>query len=105
MVRDLDPFRAAATPAELNKRRQARLSPRQDANLLTWGYPYVMEDFRFHITLTGRLDKAAREATQTALSHLLDPLLPRPFAITSLCHFGEDAQGRFHLIRRYPLTG
>ena len=29
--------------------------PRQDANLLRWGYPYVLEDFRFHMTLTERL--------------------------------------------------
>lgn len=104
-VRTLDPFRAPSSEDELEKRRKARLSPRQEANLIRWGYPYVMEDFRFHITLTGRLSKRERKATEAALSPILAPLLPRPFLVRSLCHFGEDPAGRFHLIKRYPLGG
>ncbi|MDQ2095943.1 DUF1045 domain-containing protein [Rhodalgimonas zhirmunskyi] len=103
VVRALDPFRAPATEEELEKRRNARLSPRQEANLIRWGYPYVMEDFRFHITLTGRLPKSARKATEAALAPVLALLLPHPFKIESLCHFGEDERGRFHLLKRYPL--
>jgi hypothetical protein len=53
-ARGLNGFRAPATQAELARRRQAGLSPRQEALLMQWGYPYVMEEFRFHLTLSGR---------------------------------------------------
>ena len=37
------------------------MSERQAQNLERWGYPYVFEDFRLHLTLTGRLS-AERQA-------------------------------------------
>ncbi|MEN9060138.1 DUF1045 domain-containing protein [Ponticoccus litoralis] len=52
-VEALDEFRAPATEAELARRRAARLTPEQEALLSRWGYPYVMQAFRFHMTLTG----------------------------------------------------
>ena len=104
-VEGLDRFRAPAPPEELARRRTSGLSARQEANLLQWGYPYVMEEFRFHITLTGRLPAPEAEATRAALAPILAPLLPEPFVITSLCLAGEDATGRFHLLDRYPLQG
>ncbi|MDO6586619.1 DUF1045 domain-containing protein [Salipiger sp. 1_MG-2023] len=104
-VRALDIHRAPPSEAELERRRNARLSPAQDANLARWGYPYVMDDFRFHLTLTGKL--TPREATQTevALRPLLTPLLPEPFRVDALCLFGEDRDGSFHLLHRYALSG
>ena len=105
VVEALDPFRAPPTEADLARRRAAGLSPRQETLLARWGYPHVMEEFRFHITLTGPLPPAEAETVRAALVPHLDPLLPRPFAIASLCLFGEDGQGRFHQLRRYPLTG
>ncbi len=104
-VRNLDPFRAPATEAELAKRRKKRLSPRQDALLMEWGYPYVMEEFRFHITLTGPLEPGILEPAQTALTAHFAPFLGQPCQINSLGLMGEDAEGRFHLIHRYTLTG
>jgi hypothetical protein len=54
-VRDLDRFRAPATDADLARRRAAGLTPAQESHLLRWGYPYVMDEFRFHMTLSGHL--------------------------------------------------
>jgi len=102
-VSDLDGFRAPMTQSELARRRAARLTMEQDANLTNWGYPYVLDAFRFHITLTGRLDKSSLARAQSILSHRLAPLLPSPFEIRDLALVGEDAAGRFHLIRRYEL--
>ena len=76
-VETLDPFRAPPTEAELTRRRGKGLSPEQEANLTQWGYPHVMELFRFHITLSGKLDKPTVAATQSYLSQTLLPLLPR----------------------------
>ena len=103
-VRHLDRFRAPPTTAELDHRRAANLSPDQETNLTRWGYPYVMDAFRFHITLTGRLPKSELSVVETALSAELNPLLPAPFVIDQLALVGEDDKGRFHLIHRYALS-
>lgn len=105
IVTRLDPLRAALTGAEVAKRRPERLSARQRALLEQWGYPYVMEEFRFHLTLTGNLEEAQTQAVLAVLEHWLAPVLPRPFVIEDLCLFGEDAVGRFHLLSRHALTG
>ncbi len=104
-VRDLDAFRAPATDAELAQRRQANLNNEQETNLTTWGYPHVMEAFKFHITLTSKLPKPALPAVEVALDAALGPLLPAPFEIRDIALVGEATDGRFHLIQRYPLTG
>lgn len=103
-VRDLDHFRAAASPEELARRRQARLSAEQDAHLERWGYPYVMDQFRFHITLSGRLDDETLAATQTLLEETLVPLLPQPFEIRDLALVAEREDGHFELLHRYALA-
>ena len=54
-VSEFDSFRAPLTPEDRARRNPAALTPRQCEHLDRWGYPYVMEDFRFHMTLTGRL--------------------------------------------------
>lgn len=102
-VSALDSFRAPPLEAELARRRKSGLSGPQEALLHRWGYPYVMEEFRFHLTLTGRTDHA--NAAQAALAAHFAPVLPAPFMINSLALMGEDAAGVFHLIHRYALTG
>jgi putative phosphonate metabolism protein len=58
-VSRLHRFAAPLSPAELARRRSANLSPAEDALLLEWGYPYVMDYFRFHMSLTGSLADAS----------------------------------------------
>ncbi|WP_147125369.1 DUF1045 domain-containing protein [Shimia ponticola] len=100
----LDRFRAPLTDAELARRRKANLSDRQEALLRDWGYPYVMDQFRFHLTLSGKIAKADMPAwTKTARDALPD--LPRPFVIDQVALCGERCDGRFEVIHRYPLTG
>ncbi len=103
MVRGLDPFRAPPRDAELARRRKGGLSPRQEEYLQAWGYPHVMEEFRFHLTLSGRLGADEIAPTEAALHEVLTPVLPAPFVIRDLCLAGEDAEGRFHLVERLPL--
>ncbi|WP_306132580.1 DUF1045 domain-containing protein [Roseivivax marinus] len=105
LVSDLDGHRAPPDTAELEKRRGAGLSERQEALLAEWGYPYVMEQFRFHVTLTGPVPRPQRDATEAALRAWLSPLLPEAFEIRTVCLFGEAADGRFHLLKRHPLGG
>lgn len=103
-VRAFEPYRAPLTEAELARRRGKGLSFGHEANLRDWGYPYVMDAFRFHITLTGDLPPDTLDMVQTALGPVLAPLLLRPFVIDALSLMGEDREGRFHLIHRHTLT-
>ncbi|WDA12834.1 DUF1045 domain-containing protein [Paracoccus marcusii] len=105
VVRATDPLRAPLTAEEVARRRPDSLTPRQRALLDRWGYPFVMEEFRFHLTLTDRLSAAERPAVQAAAQAWLGPVLPRPFVIADLCLVAQDAQGRFHLRHRAPLSG
>jgi putative phosphonate metabolism protein len=104
-VRAFDRFRAPLTEDELTNRRAGGLTPSQDLLLQTWGYPYVMEEFRFHITLTGKLPKPEGKALVMQLDEILQPLLPRPFAIDGLTLMGEDESGKFHQVTRCSFSG
>ena len=56
-VIQLDKFRAPLSKEEISVKRSRNLTAKQDYNLLHWGYPYVMEQFYFHLTLTNTLDE------------------------------------------------
>ncbi|SEL94074.1 putative phosphonate metabolism protein [Roseovarius azorensis] len=103
-VRAFDAFRAPLTEAQIARRRSGGLTPEQDALLLRWGYPYVMDAFRFHITLTGKRPKTELSLLRDALGATLNPLIPRPFAVDALSLMGEGETGHFHLIHRHTLT-
>ncbi|WP_080458680.1 DUF1045 domain-containing protein [Roseovarius sp. A-2] len=103
-VRAFEPFRAPLSEAEIARRRAGGLSPNQEARLMEWGYPHVMEGFRFHITLTGKRPKSELQELREILAAQLLPLLPRPYPIDALSLMGEDAQGRFHRIARHVFT-
>ncbi len=57
-VEVFDRFRAPLTQEERQRRLADGLTDRQTAYLDRYGYPYVSEEFRFHLTLTGRISKA-----------------------------------------------
>lgn len=101
VVEALDPFRAPPEPEEITRRRPERLTPRQRAHLKDWGYPFVMDEFRFHLTLSGDLPDAEAEAVGQVLRMAVSPHLPEPFVLDSLCLCGEAADGRFHILQRY----
>lgn len=102
VVRELDAHRAPPGDAELARRRQRPLSPAQERNLRDWGYPYVMDQFRFHITLTGPLTGETGPVA-CALRPYFAPHLSEPYVIDSLTLVGEDKTGMFHEILKVPL--
>jgi len=106
-VMDFDRFRSPADAEELTRRRAKGLTPAQDANLQNWGYPYVLDEFRLHYTLTGRLDDAIeKDALWRFLSAATAPVTVMPLAIDSLCLFVQpDAGTPFRVARRYALGG
>lgn len=105
VVTAFEPFRAPLSEADIARRRKARLSPRQDAQLLRWGYPFVFGDFNFHLTLSGRLNDGDAAAVIEALSPQVQAVVPAPFCIDAITLMGQDTAGMFHQIERYPLEG
>lgn len=103
-VEGLHDFAVRPPEAELNRRRPG-LTPRQDQLLEQWFYPYVFDQFRFHLTLTDAPDPVIGEATFETLRELTAPFCAAPVPITELCLFGEGDDSRFRLIERFPLKG
>ncbi len=100
-VKSLDSCRAPLNDAELARRRASGLSRRQEHLLQKWGYPYVDEEFNYHITLTGKLDEDELEKWRSLANDYFD--LPVPYVIDSLALVGERDDGCFELIGRYTL--
>lgn len=104
-VRDLAAFAAPLDTAELARRRRSGLSATEDALLVRWGYPFVMEAFRFHLSLTGTLrgvDPAVVGAMQHAASAWFAALPPAAFDSVAL--FVEPGPSQaFSLAEEFPL--
>lgn len=97
----LDHCRAPLNESERNKRKN--LSAEQQAYLEKWGYPYVGDAFRFHMTLTSSL---AQEDQAMAADMLKDRVPDEPTQLDSICIFGDPGSLRpFEFVERFDLTG
>jgi 2'-5' RNA ligase len=104
VTREFDSFRRPLTPQDRARRNPERLTPRQREHLDRWGYPYVMEDFRFHMTLTGRLDPARREPVMAMLRDRFSTIGLNTLAIDRIALFRQDdADSRFRTVGHYVL--
>lgn len=83
-VRACAGLRAPPTAAELERRRTMQLSARQEALMQAWGYPFVFEEFRFHMTLSNRVGPADAHAIQAWWQTRLPALGPLPVAGAAL---------------------
>lgn len=103
-VRVFDDFRAPLTPEDRARRKPAQLTPRQVEHLERWGYPYVMEQFRFHMTLTVRLDESRHEDVLAMLKQRFARLGIERLAIDRIALFRQShADARFEIIGDWRL--
>lgn len=103
-VRAFDSFRTPLTTEDRARRNPSKLTPRQCDYLDHWGYPYVMEEFRFHMTLTGRLQPERREAMVAMLRERFAALEIASLVIDRIALFRQDsASARFGIIGHWPL--
>ncbi len=106
IVRRFDPFRAPLPEAERERRLASGLTSRQIALLDRWGYPFVMEQFRFHMTLTDRLDGALQDRVLAALAPEAARFRATPLPIDALALFHQpDRNSPFRIISRHALQG
>jgi len=105
-VMTFDRFRRPPEAAELARRRTAGLDAREEAHLLRWGYPYVLDRFRFHVTLTGPLATADADRLMPSLAALFAPAIREPLRLDAIALFAEvEAGAPFSLIERFTLRG
>ena len=105
VVRSLDAFRAPLTEAERERRDPERLTQRQRETLEAWGYPYALDEFRPHFTLTNAIAGAERIAAALAREferRVASPLL-RADALALCAESGPERA--FTIVRRFPLGG
>ena len=103
-VTELDRFRVAPSADELAQRRAAGLSARQEQLLAQLGYPFVLDQFRFHMTLTERLAPAQSKRLRPWLAEYLRDALALPLRCDDLCLFAQQRRGdAFMLQQRFAL--
>jgi len=103
-TRAFDFSRAPLTPEDRIRRNPEKLTPKQCEYLDRWGYPYVMEEFRFHMTLTGRLPAARRDDVVAMLQSRFAEIGPATLEIDRIALFRQDdAAARFRIIGHWPL--
>jgi len=104
-VRDFDSFRTELTAEDRARRKPEKLSERQRDYLDRWGYPYVLEEFRFHMTLTGRLDAERRGPVLAMLRERFESLKLDTLAIDRIALFKQDdAKARFRIVGEWALV-
>lgn len=102
-VRFLDAYRKPETESRMNMRRKAGLNSRQEDYLVNWGYPYVLKEFRFHLTLVGPIEnEETRQHVYKALENRLKPAFLNDVMVDSICLFvQENRKSPFYLHTRF----
>jgi hypothetical protein len=90
-VRATNHHRPPADAAELAQRRDAALSAEEDALLLRWGYPYVMQCWRFHMTLTCRLQATDMARLRPQAEAYFAATLRAPRRVSEIAIFTQPA--------------
>jgi len=103
-----DQFRAPPSDAEMARRLREPLDPVSLSLLKQWGYPHVLEKYRFHISLTGALDGESRQTIQEirrAAHDIFDGLGGQAPDFDAVCIFRQvSAADHFMLIHRAPFA-
>jgi putative phosphonate metabolism protein len=104
-VTAFDRFRAPLNARDRG-RRMIGLSERQVGNLDRWGYPFVFDDFRLHLTLTGRLGP---ERNAEILPYLRDRFAAacgaRPVSVDRIALLRQDRPDARFLVIRHAAIG
>jgi putative phosphonate metabolism protein len=101
-----DAFRAPMSPQERARRLALGLSRSQTQNLDRWGYPYVLSEFTFHMTLTGKVPPSRRQSVLAALMDGFGRGEAEPVAVDQLALVKQDsAETPFRVISACALEG
>lgn len=97
-VRYFEPFRAPLSDADMARRNPDKLPERQREYLREWGYPYVFEEFQFHLTLTGPVPGETAKTMRSVLESTFADHIGKPLYVTSVALFVEPHRGAPFLV-------
>lgn len=100
-----DAFRAPMSAQERARRLASGLNQSQIENLDRWGYPYLFADFRFHMTLTGRIEAGRRDQIVAILRGAFQRMCgTKPIAVDRLALVRQDTpEAAFRVLSHAPL--
>jgi putative phosphonate metabolism protein len=101
IVEVFDCFRGPLNEAERARRLSAPLTPRQREFLDRFGYPYVLDEFRFHMTLSGRLPVELLPGAMQQVKDAFTALSSASVVLDRLAVFREEG-GRFRIVTNIP---
>ncbi|HVY06856.1 MAG TPA: DUF1045 domain-containing protein [Burkholderiales bacterium] len=104
-VTELDAMRAPMDDEERERRLTTRLSDRQRELMERWGYPYVLEEFRFHMTLTDRLDENDAALLVPWIGEYFAEVLQSGALLAELAIFMQPGAGKDFVLRRRTTFG
>ncbi|MGH1351394.1 MAG: DUF1045 domain-containing protein [Methyloligellaceae bacterium] len=106
-VLGFEDFRAPLTMKERTRRMETgHLSLHQRLMLEELGYPYVLSEFKFHITLTRSLSEEDKEVLLPKLSPVLEHICSEPCLIDGIAVVGDPGNNKpFEVIQRFSLSG
>jgi len=103
-VREFDKFRATVTDEELQQRLHNGLSQREREHILRWGYPYVFDTWKFHMSLTGSLAARDLSVFEEHLRERFSAVTSQRVPVGSICIFHEPEPGApFRVVDCVPL--
>jgi putative phosphonate metabolism protein len=105
-VAAFDRFRAPLTDGDRARRVAAGLTARQIELLERWGYPYVLDEFRFHMTLAGPIADGERPTFTASLAKAFDGLAGDHLELGAVSLMRQDdTASAFYVLARQRLTG
>jgi hypothetical protein len=93
IVQEFDHFRAPLSEADIERSDPDGLSAAQFANLHRWGSPHVMDEFRFHMPVTGPVNHIDMPRIEQALRSIFQPVLVGPITVSNVALMMEEGSG------------
>ena len=91
---------------DITRRARLGLTRRQNRLLHSWGYPYVLDQFRLHVTLTNKLEVAELAPVREAAERHFASLIDRELILDAIAIFCEPHEGAAFLAEeRFRFAG
>lgn len=98
-------YRQPLSTEDIQRRLSQPLTPRQKEFLESYGYPYVGDEYRFHMTLSGELPTDAEDYEQWVCTNYQQIVKAEPILDQIAVFTQPDRETAFTLLSMYPLTG
>ena len=104
LVRELFKFRSPLTKKEIDRRNPSKLSKLQLNILYKWGYPYLMSEFNFHMTLASEVTGNKLYLELKKIEKNKEIILNEINNFDKIYIFGENQKGMFENLENFSLS-